>query len=154
MTEGDVVDGFLAHAGKLKGAAGDLVEGEGAGSVEEGEESGVALEVHHAGVGGVAVGPAVEGFACGGVGGEGDIGSESVEVEDGVAVGIAVAVGDLVLEVGRALDGDVGADEHSVVVVHLDHLVAARHEEVPVAGELVKSGSVGVAEVDAFEGDS
>ena len=161
MIEGDVVDGVVRHAGKLEGAAalGD-VEGEGVVVGVDGHEALAAGEIAEAAE--VAVGVVVVLV----VGPEGEVPALAVVIVGDEAEG-AVGEGRVVVEYGRVaadsgagvgdeglyrLDGhaDMRSEDDAVVEHGLDDLVAARHEEVPVAGELVKGRDGGVGgNVDA-----
>ena len=161
--EGDGVDGVNGHAVELNGAVALFGEGEGvevgvdgAEGVAAGEAAGadVAVVVGVLGVGRVEVGPVAEvpalSVVSGGRENEGGM-TDGVVVVDGVG-----AVGVLAFD-GQAADFDMRSDDDAVEEHGLDDLVAARHEEVPVAGRLVKGGDGGVGgevDGDATEGDS
>ena len=152
MFEGDVVDGVNAHAVELNGAVALSGEGEGvvvgvdgAEGVAAGEAAGteVAVPAGVFGVGRVEVGPVAEVPALSVVigGHESDGGmTVGVVVVDGIgAVGVLAFDG----QVAEA-DADMRSDDDAVEELDVDHLVAARHEEVPVAGQLVKGRDGGV----------
>ena len=155
MIEGDVVDGVVRHAVELKGAAalgGDEGEGVVFGvdcrvAVAAGEVAGADVAVCAVGVlvvGRVEVGPEAEVLAVGllvGAEVEGGFVEGVVVVDGGVATGVDVAGGE---GRGGVEEFDMRSEDDAVEEHGLDDLVGAGHEEVPVAGEGVLGGSVGV----------
>ena len=164
MFEGDVVEGVNSLAVELNGAVALFGEGEGVVFGVDGHEALAAGEIAEAAE--VAVGVVVVLV----VGPEGEVPALAVVIVGDEAEG-AVGEGRVVVEYGRVaadsgagvgdeglyrLDGhaDMRSEDDAVVEHGLDDLVGARHEEVPVAGELVKGRDGGVGgNVDAGEED-
>ncbi len=167
MIEVDVVDGVVRHAVERQGAVALSGEGEGVVfgvgcrvALAAGEVAGADVAVCAVGVlgvGRVEVGPEAEVLAVGllvGAEVEGVVVVGVVVVDGGVATVVDVAGGEGRLGV---VEFDMRSEDDAVVEHGLDHLVGARHEEVPVAGELVKGRDGGVGgNVDAgdFHGDA